>query len=179
MINPVEELQMDKTMTKINSIKTRMAALFSSLVAMVGACGSICASACLTGACCGTLTLPLLGFLGLSSSALQFLEKLKPVFLLITILSLAYAFYTAYKPKQTASIDATCGTSSSCCVTEKQTFIQSKAFLWAVTILCAIMWLYPLIDRPYRGSQINCDNPCETQVNAISDGCRRGSDGQK
>lgn len=60
---------MGKMMTIVNSIKSRLAALFSSLGAMVGACGSICGSACLTGACCGTLTLPLFGFLGLSSSA--------------------------------------------------------------------------------------------------------------
>ena len=165
---------MGKMMTIINSIKSRLAALFSSLGAMVGACGSICGSACLPGACCGTLTLPLFGFLGLSSSALQFLEKLKPVFLLITILSLAYAFYKAYKPKQTVTIDAKCRTSSTCCVTEKQTFIQSKAFLWAVTILCTIMWLYPLKDVPSRDSQNNCNVPCDSEGRAISNSCNEG-----
>lgn len=172
---------MGDKMTKISSIKSRMVALFSSLGAMVGACGSICGSACLTGACCGSLTLPLFGFLGLSSSALQFFEKLKPVFLLITVLSLAYAFYKAYKPKQTVSIDASCGTSNSCCVTEKETFIQSKSFLWAVAILCAIMWIYPLINEAYRGSQSNSNIPCESEVRTIKNNCCNGggSDGQK
>ena len=154
---------MDQRTTGINSIKSRIAALFSSAGAMIGACGGICGSACVTGAC-GGLTLPLFGFLGLSSSALQFLEKLKPVFLLITIMSLAYAFYKAYKPKPAVSLDA------NCCV-EKQTFIQSKSFLWAVTILSTIMWLYPYADnylsikaeRSSLGSQRPCSVPCNSQ----------------
>lgn len=154
---------MNQLTTSINSIKSRIAALFSSAGAMLGACGGICGSACVTGAC-GGIALPLFGFLGLSSSALQFLEKLKPIFLLITIMSLAYAFFKAYKPKPAVSFDAKCDA-------ETQTFIQSKSFLWAVTILSAIMWFYPYagnifpktIERSGFSSQRPCSVPCDSQ----------------
>jgi mercuric ion transport protein len=161
---------MDQLMTSINSIKSRIISLFSSASAMIGACGGICGAACGTG-CCGGLAIPLFGFLGLSSSAVHFFEKLKPVFLLITIMSLAYAFYKAYQPKPAVSFDADCDTPNSCCVPEKQTFIQSKSFLWAITILCAIMWLYPYVDniipktieKSGLSSQRPCSVPCDSQ----------------
>jgi hypothetical protein len=153
-----------------NSIKSRIVSLFSSAGAMLTACGSICGGACVTGACGGP-ALPLFGFLGLSSSALHFLEKLKPVFMLITIMSLAYAFYKAYKPRPVVSVDANCDTPNSCRIPEKQTFVQSKPFLWAITIVCAMMWLYPYAGNiiPKAGeksglaSQRPCSVPCNSQ----------------
>lgn len=138
---------------------------------MIGVCGSICGSACVTGPC-GGIALAFLGFLGLSSSALHFLETLKPVFLLITIMSLAYAFYKAYKPKPVPAVVADGDITDSCCVPVKQTFIQSKSFLWAITILCAIMWLYPYAansipntaDTPNSSNQPPCNVPCDGKV---------------
>lgn len=152
---------MDQLTTGGKSIKSRLGALFSSAGATIGACGGICGSACVTGAC-GGVALPLFGFIGLSSATVQFLGKLKPVFLIITIVSLAYAFYKAYKPEP---VD--CREDGGA---EKQTFIQSKSFLWAVTILSSIMWLYPYVSDISKtiavsdsGNQPPCSVPCDGQ----------------
>ncbi|MBU1106238.1 MAG: hypothetical protein KKB51_06195 [Candidatus Riflebacteria bacterium] len=73
---------MGKTMTIINAIKSRLAALFSSFSAMVGACGSICGSTCL-GTCvtgpCGGLALPLFGFFGLIKLCVALFRGIKAV----------------------------------------------------------------------------------------------------
>ena len=152
---------MNQLITGGKSIKSRLGALFSSAGAMIGACGGICGSACVTGAC-GSLALPLFGFIGLSSATMLFLGKLKPIFLLITIMSLAYAFYKAYKPEP-----ADCQEN---CRAEKQTFLQSKSFLWAVTIISSMMWLYPYVSDisntlavSDRSSQPPCSVPCDGQ----------------
>jgi hypothetical protein len=140
----------------MKSIKSRILALLSSIGALfMGACGGACGVACLAGGCCGGTAL--FGLIGLSGSTLTYFEKLTPVFLVVTILSLSYAFYKAYKPKPADCCDtATDNCENSCCVKEKKTsFFQSKSFLWATTILCAIMWLYPYMSKINK-SDSNC-----------------------
>lgn len=149
---------MNSPTENMNATKPRMASLFASAGAMLGACAGICGSACF-----GSLALPLLGFLGLSSSALHFFERLKPLFLLITVVCLAYAFHKAYKPRPAVSSDVNCcDTSKSCCPPKKKTFIQSKSFLWGITLLCAIMWLYPYAAN-ILSNQRSCSVPCNSQ----------------
>lgn len=143
-----------------NTTKSRIASLLSSTGAFLGACGGICGSACLTGACCGTAAVPLLGFLGLSGSAYLYFEKLKPVFLAATIVSLAYAFYKAYKPVPAVTSGTDCCAPAPCCAPAKETFISSKAFLWGITVLCAAMWLYPYIAAAIRTWGNSCSVPC-------------------
>lgn len=125
-------------------MKAKIVSVLSSVGALIWGCiGGSCGIACLAGGCCGGTAL--LGFLSLSSSSLRFLEKLTPVFLTLTIVSLGYAFYKAYKP-----IPASCcseknsSLSSDCCEKEKA-FLKSKPFLWITTIICAIMWIYPYV----------------------------------
>lgn len=143
-----------------NTTKSRVASLISSTGAFLGACGGICGSACLTGACCGSAALPLLASLGLSGSAYAFFEKSKPVFLAATIISLAYAFYKAYKPVPAAAAGTDCCAPGSCCPPEKRTFVNSKAFLWGITVLCAAMWSYPYIAAVIHTWGNSCSVPC-------------------
>jgi len=148
----------------VKSIKSRIAAILSSIGALImSTCGGACGAACLVGGCCGGTAL--FGLVGLSGSTLKFFEKLTPVFLVLTVLSLSYAFYKAYKPKPVDCCDtANDNSRDSCCVKEKKTsFFQSKSFLWATTILCAIMWIYPYV------STIDNSNPNCTANSTISD----------
>lgn len=143
-----------------DTTKSRIASLLSSTGAFLGACGGICGSACLMGACCGSAVVPLLGFLGLSGYAYIFFEKLKPIFLVATIVSLVYAFYRAYKPVPAAAPGTDCCERGFCCSPEKKTFFNSKAFLWGITALCALMWLRPYIASAIYSWGHSCSVPC-------------------
>lgn len=93
----------------MKNIKTKLFAIFSSIGALIMGCfGDACGITCLAGGCGGGIAL--FGLIGISGATLSFLEKLKPIFLVITVLSLSYAFYKAYKPKPVA-----------CCITGKTT----------------------------------------------------------
>jgi hypothetical protein len=144
----------------MKTIKSRFLALFSSIGALFASCGGACGVACAASGCCGSYAL--FGFIGISSSSMKFFEKLTPFFLILTILSLSYAFYKAYKPK-----DADCcnsensNCSSDCCSTPKKTiFIQSKSFLWAITIMSAILWTYPYFSK-LSGKDSSCNTKTE------------------
>ncbi len=126
--------------------QSRFIALLTSIGApVVGSSGGACGVACFAGGCCGGPAF--FGLLGLSGSTLASMEKLTPLFLVVTIASLGYGFYNAYKPKPADCCAPLAGSNAaSCCVKEqKQPFLQSKTFLWVVTIFCVVMWGYPLL----------------------------------
>ncbi len=126
--------------------QSRFIAILSSIGApILGSCGGACGVACFAGGCCGGTAL--FGLIGLSGSTLTFMERLTPVFLAMTVLSLGFGFYNAYKPKAVdCCTPAAEGSSAPCCVTEKRTpFLQSKSFLWIVAVFCVVMWGYPLL----------------------------------
>ena len=127
-------------------MKEKFVSIFSSIGALFWGCiGGSCGLACLAGGCCGGTAL--LGFLSLSSSTLNIFAKLTPAFLILTILSLGYAFYKAYKPKPVLCCSENNKTDSeNCCSKDKKpSFFKSKTFLWITALMCAVMWIYPLI----------------------------------
>lgn len=135
-------------------MKEKVVSVFSSLGALISGCFGSCGVACFATGCCGGTAL--LGFIGLSGSTLKIFEKLTPFFLVITVLALAFGFYKAYSPKKAECCPPKGEDNkdkSACCEKQKPvSFFQSKAFLWAVTVLCVIMWTYPLIVRQQAGS---------------------------
>lgn len=156
---------MNQLMAKISAGKAKIISLCTSAGAMLGACAGICGSACVTGSC-GCFSVPLLGFLGLSTSMFRVLEGLRPAFMVLTVLSLVYAFLQAYRPKPAVSSCADCA--PDCCGTEKKPFLQSRTFLWCVTVVCAALWLYPYAANALAASkagavqeQHSCDEPCD------------------
>jgi len=164
-------------------MKSKIVSILSSISALIiGSCGGACGLACLTGGCCGGVAL--FGLIGLSGSTLQFFEKLTPVFLVLTILSLSYAFYKAYKPKPVDYCNtANDNNGDSCCVKEKKaSFFQSKSFLWATTILCAIMWIYPYASKLNNSNTSSCSfasNVTDTIVkntSVIKNSCEQNKD---
>jgi hypothetical protein len=143
----------------MKTVKSRILALIASIGALFGCCGGACAAS----GCCGSYAL--FGFIGFSSVSMKFIEKLTPFFLILTILSLSFAFYKAYKPKYAECCNSeNRHASSDCCSTPKQTiFIQSKSFLWAITIVTVIMWTYPYF------SKLNAtDSSCNTKTEVVN-----------
>jgi len=128
-------------------MKEKIVSIFSSLGALIAGCFGSCGVACLATGCCGSYAL--LGFIGLSGSTIKFLGALTPIFLIITVISLAYGFHKAYAVKKApccVPAEKSETSSSACCQEEKpKTFFQSKTFLWVVTILCVVMWAYPYV----------------------------------
>lgn len=121
--------------------------IFSSLGALISGCFGSCGVACLATGCCGSFAL--LGFIGLSGSTIKFFGALTPIFLIITVISLAYGFYKAYAVKKVpccVPAEKSEILFTQCCQEEKpKTFFRSKTFLWVVTILCVVMWAYPYV----------------------------------
>lgn len=98
-------------------------------------------TALLASLCCITPLLAVLGGLSSIASMFSFLEPFRPYFIAITILILGYAFYNAYKPKNKNEIDCACETD------EKPKFINSKKFLWIITVVSAMLITFPYYSK--------------------------------
>lgn len=83
--------------------------------------------------CCIVPLLALFGTAGSVLSMFSWIAPLRPYLHVATAIVLAIAFYQAYKP--TAKDD--------CCCSEKKTGMQSKTFLWIVTLVSIILSALP------------------------------------
>lgn len=92
-------------------------------------------TAIIASSCCITPVLALIGGLSGAGSAFSWMEPLRPYLIGFTILVFAYAWYQKLKPKPQDE----CG----CAEDEKPKFIQSKTFLFIVTIFAALMLAFP------------------------------------
>ena len=153
-------------------MKEKIVSIFSSLGALISGCFGSCGVACLATGCCGSYAL--LGIIGLSGSTIKFLGALTPIFLIITVISLSYGFYKAYAVKKAPCCvpDEKGETSSAtCCQEEKsKSFLHSKTFLWVVTVLCVVMWMYPYIFKN-NGNAANSAPCCPATTDSISAPC--------
>lgn len=116
------------------TITSNIIAMLSSIGALLIGCGATCGSVC---------ALPLLSFIGVSGatlSELSWLDKLQPYLMGLTILSLGYGFYQAYRPVKEQNCDA----AACACPPTKRNFFKSKSFLWTATIFCLFLWTSPL-----------------------------------
>ncbi|MCX7863265.1 MAG: hypothetical protein N2449_09765 [Bacteroidales bacterium] len=166
----------------MNSVKSKFMALFMSISAFLGSIVGSCGVACTVSGCCGSYAL--FGIIGLSSSSINYLEKLTPLFFSITVLSLAYAFYKAYKPQKNRCCGSELGNNSSEKIEKKNksAFLQSKAFLWAVTLISAFLWMYPFLKTGFQQeyNKINVEklskNCCRIDSVNVSDCCSEKTD---
>ncbi len=95
--------------------------------------------------CCITPVLAILGGLSGIASTFSFLEPLRPYFIAFTAIILGYAFYKAYIPKKT-EIEYVCETEDK---ENKKSFINSKSFLWIVTIIAVILITFPYYSKVF------------------------------
>ena len=85
--------------------------------------------------CCITPVLALIAGTGSIASSFSWIEPVRPYFIGLTVAVLGFAWYQKLKPRITDE----CG----CAVNEKPKFMQSKAFLLAVTVFAALMIAFP------------------------------------
>lgn len=92
--------------------------------------------------CCIAPVLAIIGGIGGIASAFTWLEPLRPYLIGLSVISLSAAFYQAYKPKK--EIDCDCETEYlSADKAGKPKFINSKKFLWSITIISAVLLSFP------------------------------------
>lgn len=84
--------------------------------------------------CCIVPVLTIVGGIGGLASSFSWVEPLRPYLIAATVLILGFAFYRAYKPQKQDE----CG-----CAPEKKKFMESKKFLWGITIVSALLISFP------------------------------------
>lgn len=87
--------------------------------------------------CCITPVLALLGGISGVAATFSWLEPFRPYLVGASVLVLGFAWYQKLKPQPAAQIDCACETD------EKQSFLQSKAFLGIVTVIAAVLLAFP------------------------------------
>lgn len=85
--------------------------------------------------CCIAPLLALLGGVAGTASTFSWIEPARPFLIGISVIALGLAFYQAYKPKPVDDCN--------CEVSEKKNFLNSKGFLWSITILSILMFSFP------------------------------------
>ncbi|MFB6456819.1 mercuric transport protein MerTP [Chitinophaga sp. Hz27] len=85
--------------------------------------------------CCIAPLLAIIGGAGGGMAAFSWAAPLRPYLLGATAIVLGFAFYQAYKPKPQDH----CG----CEVPAKQSWLQSKAFLWTVAAIAVLLSTFP------------------------------------
>ncbi|MFA3781501.1 mercuric transport protein MerTP [Melioribacteraceae bacterium 4301-Me] len=101
-------------------------------------------TALLASLCCITPVLAVVGGLSGIASTFSFLEPLRPYFIGLTVIVLGYAFYNAYRPKKETDIDCACEDKTS---DKKISFINSKKFLWIITVVSALLITFPYYSK--------------------------------
>lgn len=84
--------------------------------------------------CCIAPVLTILGGVSGAASAFSWVAPLRPYIIGLTVLVLGYSFYNVYK-KTTEAED--------CCAPKRKRFMQSKNFLWTITIVSALLITFP------------------------------------
>ncbi|MFB9865615.1 mercuric transport protein MerTP [Rufibacter immobilis] len=87
--------------------------------------------------CCVTPVLALLGGISGVAATFSWLEPFRPYLVGASVLVLGFAWYQKLKPQPAAQMDCACETE------EKQSYLQSKAFLGIVTVIAAVLLTFP------------------------------------
>lgn len=85
--------------------------------------------------CCIAPLVAIIGGVAGTASAFSWIEPARPFLIGLSVIALSLAFYQAYKP---VTVD-----DCNCEVPEKKSFINSKGFLWMVTVLSILMFSFP------------------------------------
>lgn len=85
--------------------------------------------------CCIAPLIAIVGGIAGTASSFSWIEPARPFLIGVSIVALGLAFYQAYKP---VAVD-----DCNCEVPEKRSFLNSKGFLWMVTVLSILMFSFP------------------------------------
>jgi len=107
--------------------------------------------------CCIAPLIAIFGGVSGAAATFSWIEPARPYLIGVSALALSLAFYQAYKPKP--AVDD-CG----CEIPEKKSFLNSKGFLWAITVVSILMFSFPYYSHIFY-SQSN--KPIETNSENI------------
>lgn len=138
--------------------KSKLALSFSALTSFGSLLATGCVTACTVGgaACAPACALPLLSFMGISGTTLatiSWLAPLKPYLIALGILSLAYAFWQAYKPQK----KVVCADENAQCECPPKANNRNKIMLWVVTLFCLGLYLYPIFANNNSNNTISAN----------------------
>ena len=85
--------------------------------------------------CCITPVLALLAGTSGIASTFSWLEPLRPIFIVVTVLVLGLAWYVVLRPKKVGDCD--------CESNKKQKFMQSKSWMSIITVFSVVMVSFP------------------------------------
>ena len=85
--------------------------------------------------CCIAPLIAIIGGVAGTASTFSWIEPARPYLIGVSIIALGIAFYQAYRPFKVDDCN--------CEVPEKKNFLNSKGFLWMVTILSILMFSFP------------------------------------
>ncbi len=101
--------------------------------------------------CCIAPLLALTGGLSGGVSAFAWVEPLRPYLIGLSVLALGIAFYLAYRPSKTDECD--------CELKDKRSFLNSKGFLWAVTVISVLLFSFPYyVGAFYSGEAVTSES---------------------
>lgn len=95
--------------------------------------------------CCITPVLAVLAGTTGVASTFSWIEPFRPYLIGLTVLVLAVAWYQKFKPKSAAEIDCECDD-------EKPKFINSKGFLFLITLFAGVMLAFPYYSHIFYSS---------------------------
>lgn len=90
--------------------------------------------------CCIVPILAVVGSAGSAITVLNRVASLRPYLLAATGLVLGFAFYRAYKPKS----------KDECGCEEKKNVLQSKSFLWLITVITVLISSFPYYAKYFQ-----------------------------
>ncbi|MEO7393516.1 MAG: mercuric transport protein MerTP [Chitinophagaceae bacterium] len=109
--------------------------------------------------CCIMPVLALVGSISGAVSAFSWIEPARPYLIILSIIVLTFAFYQAYKPAKQDDCD---------CPPVKKSFLQSKNFLWIVTIVSVILMTFPFYSKVFFAKGNNKEATYDKQpINSI------------
>lgn len=92
------------------------------------------ALAIMSSLCCIVPILTIVGGLSGAASSFGWVQPYRPYLIAATVTILGIAFYQAYRPVKKDN----CG-----CAIEKKHFLQSKTFLWIITVMSVLLMTFP------------------------------------
>ena len=108
--------------------------------------------------CCIAPLVAILGGASGAASSFSWIEPVRPYLIVVSALALGFAFYQAYKAKP----EDDCG----CDPNKKKSFLNSKGFLWGITILSIVMFLFPNYSYVFYNS--NSSTPISVNDSALN-----------
>jgi copper chaperone CopZ len=117
--------------------------------------------------CCIVPLLTILGGMSGLASSLSWVQPFRPYLIALTCIVLGIAFYQAYTPVK----------KDACGCDVKRSFLQSKTFLWSITVISTILMAFPyysetlLATKAKPGTQYNSSNVTKTSFKVIGMTC--------